>query len=102
MVQTLTAATKQITAEKRKDVVEKLSRIEGRIKGLTRMVDEERTNTEILMQISATMEALRVVGKSFVQGCIEYHVDTGLNAINKERRESSYQELMDIIYRYVK
>ena len=48
-----------LETEKKKEAQEKLKRIEGRIKGLSRMIDEGRSSTDVLMQLSAAHEALR-------------------------------------------
>jgi len=47
----------------RQDAAQRLSRIEGQIKGIRKMVEKGRYCVEVLGQISAVHEALRGVGK---------------------------------------
>ena len=51
-----------ILAPTKKEAVERLNRIEGQIKGIKRMVTEDRYCVEVLGQISDAHDALRGVG----------------------------------------
>jgi len=95
-------ATESLQLKKKSEVLEKLNRIEGRIRGLAKMVDEGRDNEDVLMQISATIEALRVVSKSFVQNHLENCVSGALMATNTEARETRYQEILGFLYKYIR
>jgi len=91
-----------ITQDKKTHLLEKLKRIEGRVRGLQRMIDEDRNTVDILMQISASYEALRVVSKSMIQNFIEDSLPTGLMASNTEKRDEAYDQLLDVLYKYIK
>ena len=73
----------------------RLSIIEGQVRGLRRMVEEENGCVEILTQISAIHEALRGVGKLVVRHHIETCVTDGLQGANRQQHQD---ELMDLIY----
>ena len=53
--------------EQKEEVTEKLKRIEGRVRGLSRMVEDDRDSVDILTQLSSTYESLRVVSKSIIR-----------------------------------
>jgi DNA-binding FrmR family transcriptional regulator len=94
---------KRCLTKERKDVaIDKLKRIEGRIKGLIKMLEDDRYCIDILTQISSTHEALRIVGKGVIQNYLETCATDGLNSKNKKRQQEIYTELMDVIYKYVK
>lgn len=93
---------KCLTKDRKKDTIDKLKRIEGRIKGLIKMLEDDRYCIDILMQISSTHEALRVVGKGVIQNYLEVCATDGLNSKSKKRQQEIYDELMDVIYKYVK
>ena len=58
----------------RRDVLNRLARIEGQVRGIQRMVDDDKYCVDILTQISAVTTALDRVGlkvlDSHVQGCV--------------------------------
>ena len=91
-----------ITRDKKKHILEKLKRIEGRVRGLQRMIDEDRNTMDVLMQISASYEALRVVSKHMIQNYIEDSLPTGLMASSTEKRDEAYDQLLDVLYKYIK
>jgi CsoR family transcriptional regulator, copper-sensing transcriptional repressor len=94
--------TSVLTNEQKKSLGDKLKRIEGRVKGLVKMIEDDRPNRDIMMQVLATIESLRLVNRALIQDSLEDYVSTSLNSLNKEKKEASYQEFMDLIYKYVK
>ncbi|MBI2351169.1 MAG: metal-sensitive transcriptional regulator [Deltaproteobacteria bacterium] len=59
----------------RQDAAQRLSRIEGQIKGIRKMVEEGRYCVEVLGQISAVHEALRGVGKLIMRTVTDFAVE---------------------------
>lgn len=86
----------------RKEAVERLSRIEGQIKGIRRMVEEGRYCVEVMGQISAVQEALRGVGKLVMRNYLENCVTSSLRSGSKKKAKETYGELMDVIYKFAK
>ncbi len=86
----------------RKDAAQRLSRIEGQIKGIRRMVEEGRYCVEVLGQISAVQEALRGVGKLIMRNYLENCVTNSLRSGSKKKAEETYGELMDVVYKFAK
>jgi len=83
----------------RKKALRRLSIIEGQLKGVRRMVEEDTGCVEILTQISAIHEALRGVGKVVVRHHIETCVTEGLQTGERQQHQD---ELMDLIYKLSK
>ena len=77
----------------------RLRKIEGQVRGLQRMIDDDIYCIDVLTQISAIHEALRGVGKLVVRHHLETCVTEGLQG---EEREHHYEELMDLIYKLSK
>ena len=103
MIKILQTKSIVLTSEQKKSLMDKLKRIEGRVRKLSKMVEHDSQNTDILMQISSTIGALNIVSRALIQNCIEsYVVNLGLNAINKEKKDAAYEEILDIIYKYVR
>jgi DNA-binding FrmR family transcriptional regulator len=64
----------EISAERRKQVIDRLSRIEGQVRGIRKMVEEERECQEILKQLAAANGAMRslslVIVENFLDTCL--------------------------------
>lgn len=56
------------TPETKEDLQKRLRRIEGQIRGIQRMLDEDRDCREIVQQLSASQAALRSATNNFVHG----------------------------------
>ena len=56
-----------VDAEIKSRNIKRLRRIEGQVRGLQKMVDEDRYCADILTQISSVQEALRGVGKELMR-----------------------------------
>lgn len=91
-----------LTKERKKILLDRLNRIEGQIKGLKAMVEDDRYCLEILQQISSVHEALRGAGKILMRNYLEVCATNVLQSKRKERQEEIYNELMDIIYKFAK
>jgi DNA-binding FrmR family transcriptional regulator len=79
--------------------LKRLSRIEGQVRGLMRMVEEERYCIDIVTQIAAVRAALRRVEEEVLHDhiahCVEYAIVSG-NAADQRRK---IKELMDVLSR---
>ena len=77
----------------------RLSRIEGQVRGLSKMVEEERYCIDIVTQISAVRAALRRVEeevlKDHVSHCVEHAIASG----DKSDQRKKIAELMAVIGR---
>ncbi|MBN8990598.1 MAG: metal-sensitive transcriptional regulator [Rhizobiales bacterium] len=77
----------------------RLSRIEGQVRGLAKMVEDERYCIDIVTQISAVRAALRRVEeevlKDHVSHCVEHAIASG----DKTDQRKKIAELMDVIGR---
>ena len=87
-------------AEPSKDsCLKRLSRIEGQVRGLMRMVEEERYCIDIVTQIAAVRAALRRVEEEVLRDhiahCVEHAIVSG-NAADQRRK---IKEIMDVLSR---
>ncbi len=87
----------------RKDIkasVEKrLSRIEGQVRGLAKMVDEDRYCIDIVTQISAVRAALRRVEEEILRDHVAHCVEHAISSGNKADQREKIAELMAVIGR---
>ncbi|HKA78438.1 MAG TPA: metal-sensitive transcriptional regulator [Xanthobacteraceae bacterium] len=77
----------------------RLSRIEGQVRGLARMVEEDRYCIDIVTQVSAVRAALRrleeEILRDHVAHCVEYAIASG----NKADQRRKIEELMEVVGR---
>jgi len=74
----------------------RLRRIEGQVRGLQRMVDEERYCADILVQISSVQEALRSVGRELLRNHLKHCATAAIRA-SDGRAEKMYDELVELM-----
>ena len=84
---------------KHSDSKVRLKRIEGQVRGIVRMVDEQRYCIDTIQQITAVRRALDGVALKIMKGHINHCVST---AIQKREGEKKIEELMTTIHQFVK
>jgi CsoR family transcriptional regulator, copper-sensing transcriptional repressor len=77
----------------------RLSRIEGQIRGIQRMVEEDRYCADILTQLSSAQEALRAVARALMRNHLAHCATHAIRTGSEEERHAMYDELLDIIYK---
>lgn len=82
--------------------LKRLRRIEGQVRGLQKMVEDERYCADIVIQISSVQEALRGVGRSLMRNHLHHCADQAIRSGSKEQASDQYEELLDLIYRYLR
>ena len=78
--------------------LKRLRRIEGQIRGLHKMVEEERYCADILAQISSVQEALRAVGRELLRNHLKHCASSAIK-VGAEEAELMYDELVDLMYK---
>jgi DNA-binding FrmR family transcriptional regulator len=79
-------------------LLKRLARVEGQVRGVTRMVDEERYCIDVLTQIGAIEAALDRVAL----GLLDDHTRHCVTEARGPEREAKVEELMDALGRFVK
>ena len=74
----------------------RLRRIEGQVRGLQKMVEEERYCADILVQISSVQEALRSVGRELLRNHLKHCATTAIRASDADA-ERMYDELVEMM-----
>jgi DNA-binding FrmR family transcriptional regulator len=77
----------------------RLSRIEGQVRGIQRMVEEDRYCADILTQISSAQEALRAVARALMRNHLAHCATHAIRDGSEQDRQAMYDELLDIIYK---
>ncbi len=69
------------------DITKRLARIEGQVRGIARMVDDERYCIEILDQVSAITKALQQVSLGLLHDHLEHCVADSVHAGGSQAKE---------------
>jgi len=75
----------------------RLRRIEGQVRGLQRMILEDRYCPDVMAQIASVHEALRSVGRALMRNHLRHCVDSAAKA-GGARAQATYDELLELIY----
>ncbi len=84
--------------EDKKALLNRLSRIEGQVRGIKNMIEKEKYCVDILTQIAATRGALKNAGlkvlNRHIEGCVSEGIEQG-------ESEKVVPELIDIVNRFM-
>ena len=79
--------------------LKRLSRIEGQVRGLARMVEDDRYCIDIVTQIGAVRAALRRVEEEILREHVAHCVDHAIASGDKADQRRKVAELMDVMAR---
>jgi DNA-binding FrmR family transcriptional regulator len=83
-------------------VLHRLRRIEGQVRGLQRMVEEERYCADVLAQMSSVQEALRATGRSLLRNHLKHCASTTIRSGTDADQEALYDELTELMFRHAR
>jgi len=106
------AATRTTTKNGRKAVAvdpqikdsnrKRLRRIEGQIRGLQKMVEEDRYCADIIVQIASAQEALRGVARNLMKNHLHHCTAKALASGKPKETAAMYDELLELIYSHLR
>jgi len=79
----------------------RLRRIEGQVRGIQKMVEEERYCADVLTQISSVHEALRAVARELMRNHLKHCATAAIRA-DGEQADAMYDELVDLMYKHTR
>lgn len=82
--------------------IKRLRRIEGQIRGIQKMVEEERYCADIVVQVASVQEALRGVAKSLMRNHLHHCAAQAIRQGTGEEASAMYDELLDLIYKHLR
>lgn len=90
--------TKERSEKEYKDLINRLNRIEGQVRGVTNMVQNDAYCVDILVQVSAIRSALN----SFNKVLLENHIKTCVKDDILSGSDDKVEELVDTIQKLMK
>ena len=79
----------------------RLKRIEGQVRGLQKMVEEDRYCADILTQISSVQEALRSVSRELMRNHLKHCASAAFRSGSNEA-EVMYDELVELFHKHAR
>lgn len=80
-------------------LLDRLKKIEGQVRGLHRMIEEDRYCVDVLVQVAAVKAALNKVGLALLEGHARGCMQA---AVRRGEGDEAVSELMDVLDRFVK
>lgn len=79
--------------------LKRLKRIEGQVRGLSRMIEDDRYCIDVVTQISAVRAALRRAEEEILRDHVAHCVEHAIAAGNKADQRRKVAELMEVVGR---
>jgi CsoR family transcriptional regulator, copper-sensing transcriptional repressor len=79
--------------------LKRLNRIEGQVRGLTRMLEEDRYCIDIITQISAVRAALRRAEEEILRDHVGHCIEEAIVSGNRTEQRRKIAELMEVVGR---
>jgi DNA-binding FrmR family transcriptional regulator len=84
----------------KEQIVKRLHRIEGQVRGIERMVQDDRYCIDILTQISAVSTALESLGFKILDDHVTHCVAGAIASGDATKAEEKTRELLDAVHRF--
>jgi DNA-binding FrmR family transcriptional regulator len=81
--------------------LKRLRRIEGQVRGLQKMIADDRYCADVMTQIGSVHEALRAVGQELMRNHLRHCATSAIKAGSGDA-EAMYDELIDMMYRHAR
>jgi DNA-binding FrmR family transcriptional regulator len=75
----------------------RLRRIEGQVRGLQKMVEEDRYCADVIVQIASVQEALRGVARNLMKNHMRHCAAKAIGSGKKSETEAMYEELLGLM-----
>ncbi len=91
-----------VTPDIKKANLARLGRIEGQVRGLHRMVEEDRYCAEIIEQIASAQQALRGVARALMRNHLQHCATHAIAHGTKQDAAAMFDELLELIYKHLR
>src|SRR5947209_20530254 len=89
-------------ANARQDLLPRLRRVEGQVRGVQKMVEYERYCPDVLVQMSAIHESLRAVERILMKDHLQHCATQALRSSDAKQAQRTYDELTELFYRHAR
>jgi DNA-binding FrmR family transcriptional regulator len=82
--------------------LKRLRRIEGQVRGLQRMVGEDRYCADIIVQVASVQEALRGVARNLMKNHLQHCAAKAIKSGTPAESAAMYDELLELVYKHLR
>jgi len=82
--------------------LKRLRRIEGQVRGLQRMVEEDRYCADIIVQVASVQEALRGVARNLMKNHLRHCAAKAIHSGKATESAAMYDELLELVYKHLR
>ena len=82
---------------RRENNLKRLSRIEGQVRGLQKMIEDDRYCVDILVQVKAATAALKRVEGELLKDHVDHCIKNAISSDDVTDREAKVAELVDLL-----
>lgn len=87
----------------RVELLNRLKKIEGQVKGIQRMIEDDKCCTDVMMQVSAIRSAINKVGGMMIERYVMECMQNGLKtSLQKSEIDDNVKDVIDTIVKYVR
>jgi DNA-binding FrmR family transcriptional regulator len=83
-------------------LAKRLARIEGQVRGIARMIEDDRYCIDVLTQLSAVETAVEAVAMKVLEDHVEHCVAGALASGDKAQADEKSRELLEAVQRFAK
>ena len=94
--------TVQRDRETQENMLLRLRRVEGQVRGVQKMVEAQRYCPEILIQMSAVHESLRAVERILMKNHLQHCATEALRSGDEKQAQRTYSELTELFYKHAR
>lgn len=80
----------------------RLRRVEGQVRGVQKMVEEQRYCPDVLVQMSAIHESLRAVERILMKNHLQHCATEALRSGDDKQAQKTYDELTELFYKHAR
>jgi CsoR family transcriptional regulator, copper-sensing transcriptional repressor len=89
-------------SDARQGLLLRLRRVEGQVRGVQKMVEEDRYCPDVLVQMSAIHESLRAVERILMKDHLQHCATEALRSGDDKQAQRTYNELTELFYRHAR
>lgn len=82
--------------------LKRLRRIEGQVRGLQKMVEEDRYCPDIIVQVASVQEALRGVARELLRNHLNHCARHAVEHGTTEQQEQVFEEILNLVYKHAR
>jgi DNA-binding FrmR family transcriptional regulator len=82
--------------------LKRLRRIEGQIRGIQKMVEEDRYCADIVIQVASVQEALRGVARNLMRNHLRHCASQAIAKGSDSDAQLMYDELLELIFKHLR